>query len=217
MSNADRAVSLQHQRQHAYGQNRQLTFVDRFGVWLSARQIRRYTGPLTGKRMGDFGCGYRATFARSILDVLERAILVDLALAEDLKNHPKVTALEGSLPEVLTQIPSNSLDIVLCMSVLEHLWNPLVMLQECFRIVSNDGICLFNVPSWRGKIFLEYSAFHLGLSPKDEMNDHKAYYDVKDLWPLFRAGFLPSNIRCFSHKFGLNTFAVCRVGEKSDI
>jgi hypothetical protein len=27
---------------------------------------------------------------------------------------------------------------------------------------------------------------------------------------LVRAGFLPSNIRCFSHKFGLNTFAVCQ-------
>jgi hypothetical protein len=26
---------------------------------------------------------------------------------------------------------------------------------------------------------------------------------------LVLAGFLPSNIRCFSHKFGLNTFAVC--------
>src|SRR5438876_12338236 len=25
-----------------------------------------------------------------------------------------------------------------------------------------------------------------------------------------RAGFLPSRIHCFSHKFGLNTFAVCR-------
>ena len=218
MLNADRTASPGHLREHSYGQNRQLTFVDRFGVWLSARQIRRYAGPLTGKRIGDFGCGYRATFARSILDVLERATLVDLALAEDLKSHPKVTAIEGSLPEALIQIPPNSLDIVLCMSVLEHLWNPLAVLQECFRIVCNDGICLFNVPSWRGKIFLEYSAFRLGLSPKDEMNDHKAYYDVKDFWPLLvRAGFLPVNIRCFSHKFGLNTFAICRVGKKSDI
>ncbi|OLC37213.1 MAG: hypothetical protein AUH28_04620 [Acidobacteria bacterium 13_1_40CM_56_16] len=84
------------------------------------------------------------------------------------------------------------------------------MLEQCLRIVRPEGVCLFNVPSWRGKRFLEYSAFRLGLSPKDEMDDHKMYYDVKDLWPLLvRAGFLPSRIRCFSHKFGLNTFAVC--------
>jgi 2-polyprenyl-3-methyl-5-hydroxy-6-metoxy-1,4-benzoquinol methylase len=211
-------VSPGHLREHSYGQNRQLTFVDRFGVWLSARQIRRYAGSLTGKRIGDFGCGYRATFARSIIDDLESVTLVDLALSEDLKSHPKATAIEGSLPEALTGIPSNSLDLVLCMSVLEHLWEPLAVLQECFRIARNTGICLFNVPSWRGKRFLEYSAFQLGLSPKDEMNDHKTYYDVKDFWPLLvRAGFLPINIRCFSHKFGLNTFAVCRVDKKSDI
>ena len=66
------------------------------------------------------------------------------------------------------------------------------------------------VPSWRGRWFLELSAFRLGLSPKDEMDDHKNYYDVKDFWPLLvRAGFVPSRIQCVSHKFGLNTFAVC--------
>jgi len=46
-------------RDQAYGQNYSPTFVDRFGVWLSARQIRRYTGSLAGKRLGDFGCGYQ--------------------------------------------------------------------------------------------------------------------------------------------------------------
>jgi SAM-dependent methyltransferase len=166
---------------------------------------------LSRKQLGDFGCGYHATFVRTVLPELERAILVDSALAQDLKAQPKVTAIEGTLPSALEQIPPASLDIALCVSVLEHLWNPLAALQECFRIVRPGGICLFNVPSWRGKWFLEYSAFRLGLSPKDEMDDHKTYYDVKDFWPLLvRAGFLPSNIQCFSHKFGLNTFAVCR-------
>ena len=43
------------------------------------------------------------------------------------------------------------------------------------------------------------------------MDDHKRYYDPRDLWPmLVRAGFRPSHIRCHRHKFGLNTFATCR-------
>jgi hypothetical protein len=43
------------------------------------------------------------------------------------------------------------------------------------------------------------------------MDDHKTYYDVRDLWPmLVRSGFKPSLIQCFAHKFGLNTFAACR-------
>lgn len=211
MPNANSGPLREGLRTRAYGQNYEPTLVDRFGVWLSARQIRKYTGSLAGKQLGDFGCGYHAAFARTALPELERAVLVDCALAPDLKSHPKVTALEGVLPGVLAQVPSASLQVVLCISVLEHLWDPLEALQQCLRIVRPGGICLFNVPSWRGKQFLEYSAFRLGLSPKDEMDDHKAYYDVKDFWPLLvRAGFLPSNIRCFSHKFGLNTFAVCR-------
>lgn len=198
-------------RERSFGQGYQPTLVDRFGVWLSARQIRRYAGPLAGKEIGDFGCGFQAAFVRSTLNALKKAVVVDCALAEDLKRHPKVIALEGILPNILAQVPSASLDVILCISVLEHLWNPLAAIEECFRIVRRGGICVFNVPSWRGKRFLEYSAFRLGLSTRDEIDDHKTYYDVRDLWPLLiRAGFLPGNVQCFSHKFGLNTFAVCR-------
>lgn len=198
-------------RTRAYGEDYQPTPVDRFGVWLSARTIGRFVRSFAGKRMGDFGCGYDARFARSILDRVERATLVDVRLADDLKTNAKVTAIEGTLPDVLHGLESASLDIVLCVSVLEHLWEPLEALREFRRLVAPGGLCLFNVPSWRGKAFLEFSAFRLGLSPRDEMNDHKMYYDVRDFWPiLVRSGFRPEDIRCFSHKFGFNTFAVCR-------
>ena len=47
--------------------------------------------------------------------------------------------------------------------------------------------------------------------PESEMDDHKMYYDTRDLWPLLvQAGFRPSRLRCFPHKLGLNTFAVCK-------
>jgi 2-polyprenyl-3-methyl-5-hydroxy-6-metoxy-1,4-benzoquinol methylase len=197
-------------RTRAFGQGYPPTIVDRFGVWLSSHQIRKCAGSMSQKTIGDFGCGYHAAFVRTVLSELESAVLIDSALADDLKKDPKITVIEGILPAVLKQLRADSLDIVLCVSVLEHLWDPQTVLHECFRIVRPGGICMFNVPSWRGKWFLEFSAFRLGLSPSDEVLDHKTYYDVKDLRPmLVQAGFLPSNIRCFFHKFGLNTFAVC--------
>lgn len=86
------------------------------------------------------------------------------------------------------------------------------MLAECRRLLAPGGVLLVNVPSWRGKRWLEFSAFRLGLSPADEMDDHKRYFDPRDLWPLLRAAeFLPSEIRCTRYKWGLNTFATCRV------
>jgi hypothetical protein len=40
------------------------------------------------------------------------------------------------------------------------------------------------------------------------MDDHKMYYDKRDLWPLLvKAGFRPHDIRLRYHKLGLNLFA----------
>jgi 2-polyprenyl-3-methyl-5-hydroxy-6-metoxy-1,4-benzoquinol methylase len=198
-------------RQEAFLQNAQGTPVDRFGVWLSGRSIRRHVPSFAGKRIGDFGCGYQAAFTRTVLGQVDHAVLVDVALAEDLKSHQRVHAIEGQLPESLAALPSASLDVVMIVSVLEHVTQPQRLLSEAHRLLAPGGVALINVPSWRGKKYLEFSAFRLRLSPAAEMDDHKMYYDVKDLWPLLvAAGFRPSRIKCFSHKFGLNTFAVCR-------
>jgi len=199
-------------RDAAFGQGYSPTIVDRFGVWLSARQIRQFVPSFVGKEIADLGCGHEATFTRTVLNEVSKAVLVDVALASDLKAHAKVQAIEGGLPESLLVLPDASLDVVMLVSVLEHLQEPLRALQEIRRLLRPGGTCLVNVPSWRGRRYLEFSAFKLGLSPAAEMDDHKMYYDVRDLWPLLvQAGFLPSEISCFTHKFGLNTFAACRV------
>ncbi|HEX9702502.1 MAG TPA: methyltransferase domain-containing protein [Rhodospirillales bacterium] len=198
-------------RQAPFGENYQPTAVDRFGIWLSLRRVRALIGDGRGKRIGDFGCGFHAAMARPFLAACQGLVLVDLKISPEMKEHAKVTAIEGPLPGSLDGLADASLDAVICNSVLEHLWQPQEMLAACRRLLKPDGLLLVNVPTWLGKRFLEFSAFRLGLSPAAEMDDHKAYYDPKDLWPmLVLAGFRPSRIRCFRHKFGLNTFAVCR-------
>lgn len=204
--------SVEGARVRSFGQGYKPSLLDRLGVWLSSRQIRRHVRDWRGKRIADFGCGYHAAFTRTLLDRVDSAILTDVSLSPALLEHPKVKPYVGQLPDILSGLSSGSVDVVLCISVLEHLWDPLGALTEFRRILAPGGVCLVNVPSWRGKLFLEYSAFRMGLSPAEEMNDHKCYYDVKDMWPLLvGAGFKPVGIKCFSHKFGLNTFAVCRV------
>jgi 2-polyprenyl-3-methyl-5-hydroxy-6-metoxy-1,4-benzoquinol methylase len=202
-------MALTSRRQHAYGEEHELSPIDRFGVWLSSRQIRRSVRDFSGKRVADIGCGYRATIARTLLDRVERLLLLDIALEPRLAAHPKVTAIKGWLPDALAAVADGSQDVVISNSVIEHLWEPIATLRELERILAPDGILLLNVPSWRGKRLLEFTAFRLGSSP-EEIDDHKMYYDPRDLWPLLvQAGFRPRDIRCFRHKFGLNTFARC--------
>ena len=199
-------------RARSFGQNARLSPVDRFGVWLSGRAIRRHVKSFAGLRVGDFGCGYDAWFVRTILGDVREAVLVDVARAPDIAADARVNAIEGHLPDALDAHPSASLDVVLCISALEHLSEPQRAVQSFRRLLRPGGILLVNVPSWRGKRFLELSAFRLHLSPAAEMDDHKRYYDPRDLWTLLvDAGFRPSGIKCYRHKFGLNTFAACRV------
>ncbi len=197
-------------RAASYGQHREPSPLDRLGAWLSSRAVRRRTD-LGDKRVGDFGCGYRATLVRGALDQVREAVLVDVALAADLHRDPRVRAIEGSLPEALETLESASLDVVLCISVLEHLTEPQPTLDHVHWLLAPAGVAVINVRSRRGKAFLELSAFRLGLSPGEQMEDHKRYYDPRDLWPmLVWAGFAPSRIRCRRHKLGLNTLAVRR-------
>jgi len=198
-------------RNEAWGRER-LTPIERFGSWLSLRRLRRTLGPLAGKDVGDFGCGYRGGILHDLLDQVRSATLVDVSLDERLKARPSVRAIEGVLPDVLEHVADESLDAVICNNVLEHLWQRGALLRHVRRVLRAGGTAFINVPSWRGKWFLETAAFRLRLTSYEEIDDHKTYFEVRELWQLLvESGFFPSEIRCASHKFGLNTYAVCKV------
>lgn len=192
----------------AYGQHGGGTWVDRFGVWLSQSAIRKQLPPEGALEVIELGCGYRAKLLVGLRDRVKRAVGVDFKVDPALHALASYTFLEGSIEETLPKLAGQTFDVVMLISVLEHLAQPLAALECAHGLLKPGGVLLINVPTWRGKFFLEFSAFRLGLSPKVEMDDHKMYYDKRDLWPLLvRAGFLPSAIRLRYHKFGLNLFA----------
>ena len=194
----------------SYGQ-RGLTMADRLGVWLSQRALRRYLPRRNDLEVLELGCGYHATQLIALDRTLKRGIGVDFHIAPELQTLERFTFHEGTIEETLPKLESEMVDVVMLISVLEHLTEPLLVLQSASRLLRPSGLLLVNVPTWLGKRFLEFSAFRLGLSPKVEMDDHKMYYGKRDLWPiLVQAGFKPSQIRLRYHKFGLNLFAAAR-------
>ena len=203
---------MSEERSHeSYGQHG-VTWVDRFGVWLSQRAIRKYLPQRDDLVAVELGCGYRATQLVALGDRLKRGVGVDFSIAPELKQSAKFEFHEGPIEDTLPKLERGTFDAVLLISVLEHLREPLAAIESAHALLRPGGVLLINVPTWRGKFFLELSAFRLGLSPKTEMDDHKMYYDKRDLWPLLvRAGFKPSTIRLRYHKFGLNLFAAAHV------
>jgi SAM-dependent methyltransferase len=159
----------------------------------------------------ELGCGYHAVQLIALKPKLTRGIGVDFHIAPEVRALERFTFHEGTIEETLPKLESETVDVVMLISVLEHLAEPHFAIQSAWRLLKPSGLLLINVPTWLGKRFLEFSAFRLGLSPKVEMDDHKMYYGKRDLWPiLVRSGFKPSQIRLRYHKFGLNLFAAAR-------
>ena len=194
----------------SYGQHG-LTPVDRLGVWLSNRAIHRHLPRRNDLEVLELGCGYRATQLIALEPKLKRGIGVDFQIAPELQTLEKFTFHLGTIEQTLPKLESETVDVVMLISVLEHLAEPQFVLESAWRLLRRCGLLLVNVPTWSGKRFLELSAFRLGFSPKMEIDDHKMYYDKRELWPmLVRAGFKPSQIQLRYHKFGLNLFAAAR-------
>ena len=196
-------------RKASVGQNHDQSLIDRFGIWLSKRAIQSDLGDVSGSSLADFGCGFKAEIGMLFVDQVQELIVADLSLEPALKDISNVTTYSGYLPGSLAERKDESIDFILGNNILEHLFDAQSLLDECFRLLRPGGKLFANVPSWRGKYFLEASAFKFGLSPAAEMNDHKMYYDPRELWPLLvRAGFIPQQIKIKRHKFGLNTKAI---------
>ena len=148
---------------------------------------------------------------RSLLPHLESGVGVDVQVDPEVKKDSRLSFVEDTLENALPGLDDDRFDVILLISVLEHLTDPLAALEHCRRVLRPGGTLFINVPTWRGKFFLEFSAFRLGTSPAVEMDDHRMYYDKRDLWPLLvRAGFKPSRLRLKYHKFSLNLFAMAQ-------
>jgi 2-polyprenyl-3-methyl-5-hydroxy-6-metoxy-1,4-benzoquinol methylase len=195
-------------RERSYGQDG-LSILDRFGTYLSRKPvlnvIRQYNQP----SVLDIGCGHDAPLLRGLAASIKEGTGIDVQISKAARETPQLTFIEKPIDEALSELDASQFDVILMISVLEHLWEPQSVLTTCHKLLSPGGRLVVNVPNWLGKRFLELSAFKLGLSPACEMDDHKMYYSKHDLWPLLvRAGFKPSGITMRYHKFGLNLFAV---------
>jgi 2-polyprenyl-3-methyl-5-hydroxy-6-metoxy-1,4-benzoquinol methylase len=190
-----------------------LSAMDRFGVFLSQRRIRNALRPYSSPDVLDIGCGHQATQLRDLAPHIHSGIGIESNVSDAAKAVPNLRFIEGGAETALPTLEASSFDVVMMISVLEHLFEPLEILRECRRVLRPNGSLVLNVPNWTGKPLLELAAFRLKVVTFEGIDDHKTYYNKRDLWPLLvKSGFRPSQIRMEYHKFGLNLFAVARVG-----
>lgn len=98
----------------------------------------------------DIGCGSGAHFSE-LAD--QKEIWLE---GVDAPNDYTQIAIERGYREIknvndfnFSKLPydDNSVDCILCKDVLEHLYNPLFLIQECERVLKVNGTFLFHVPN----------------------------------------------------------------------
>lgn len=153
----------------------------------------------------DLGCGYDAKLLQSFQNIIKKGIGIDLNFNQ--KNEfGKIKLIRGKADEEIN-LQSDSVDTVICLALIEHVGNPNMMLSESFRILKGGGNLLLTTPSRYAKPLLEFLAFNLGVISKEEISDHKRYYDKKSLeTTLLKAGFKKNKMKIRYFQLGLNIF-----------
>ena len=177
-------------RRGAYGQHRAHSPVDRFGVWLSARALRR-TCQLRGQDRRRLRLRLRRTVrplgARRGRPCHARRRRARAGSEGGPSGSRRSRARFPTRSVESRPRRSTSCSASPCSSTSGSRSRRSSSSAGSPR---RGGVCLVNVPSWRGKRFLEFSAFRLGLSPAEEIDDHKTYYDPTRPVAAARAGRL---------------------------
>lgn len=115
--------------------------------WIFYRNLNRELMAEKSKILGtvyDLGCG-EAPYRDFILDSASSYVGVDWEGSPHKINADIIADLNKPLP-----ISSEGADVVIAISVLEHLSEPKVMLNEAARILKEGGLLLLQIPwQWR--------------------------------------------------------------------
>lgn len=96
------------------------------------------------------------------------------------------------------------------LAVLEHLDHPIETVKEIDRILKPKGKLILTVPGRNSKPVLEFLAYKMKIVNEEEINDHKKYYNYRDIEKLFKE---TDKLKIQEHKyfqFYMNNFCVVK-------
>lgn len=153
----------------------------------------------------DLGCGYKGTLLNILSPNISEGIGVDVSVTKSkIAKNVKLIDQKG------VKLPKDYFDLITCLAVVEHLEKPEKLLTTAYKSLNKNGKMIITTPSPIAKPILEFMAFKLGVISKQEIKDHKKYYNKKKLLELLMScGFKRKNIEIKNFSFGLNTLVIC--------
>jgi SAM-dependent methyltransferase len=158
---------------------KEFNVLDMFIAWMRLGKVLSYVE--TGDTVLDFGCGHQAYLLNHIKGKIKKGVGIDydshsyrLSANIEIRNFH----FTGIFP-----FPDTSFDKIFALAVIEHIDISKVpkLFREFNRILRPEGRVILTTPTLIGKVILEFLAFRLGIISREEVGDHKKYYQKKDL------------------------------------
>jgi len=119
----------------------------------------------------------------------------------------KLNVVQGDLADA--HFPDAHFDYVHVNNVLEHVLDPLSLLQECRRIIKPDGIFFLSVPNGYNDSLDLREFSRVEHRPARSKNGHIFFFRAETLHTLFdRYGFTVEKKRTYSLKRGMRSFGL---------
>lgn len=162
-----------------------------------------------GSNVLDIGCGYNGDLLKLLSPKINEGMGIDISVTK--KAVAKNIKLFSQRKNKKISLPKNYFDLAICLAVIEHLEDPETILKTAYKSMKNGGALILTTPSPAAKPILEFLAFKLGVISKQEIKDHKQYYNQKDIKTLLsRVGFKSAAIDIEPFSLGFNIMAVAK-------
>jgi len=129
----------------------------------------------------DIGCGYNAYFLNKISNKIKKGYGIDKKV--DRCTNNKLTLIENKLLKSLP-FKDNSFDMVTLIAVIEHLDHPEYIISEVHRVLKPGGSLILTTPTPESKKIIDFLTYKLNLLSKEQISDHKYYWNKSDLISL---------------------------------
>lgn len=182
-----------------------LSLLDIFIEFLRFYRIKKYLQNLWEKIVVDCWSWYNCKLLKKIN--AKKKIWIDINFS-DLWDDG-IMRVNCNL-ENWIDLDSNSVDVVISLALIEHLNDYNLFVCEIYRILKKDGKLILTTPSKKSQWLLEFLAFKLHLISKEQILDHKNYFDKNDLIHiLLLAWFKKENIQHTYFQFWYNNLIIC--------
>ncbi|OFX72093.1 MAG: hypothetical protein A2X12_02495, partial [Bacteroidetes bacterium GWE2_29_8] len=130
----------------------------------------------------EIGCG-EGYGAKYLSKYAEKYIGIDKYKTSNLENIENIEFIQTKVP-YLTKIKSNSIDVVVCFQVIEHIKKDYILIKEINRVLKKGGIAIISTPNI--KMSLTRNPFHVREYTILEFNEMvSSYFSIIKLDGVF--------------------------------